>query len=253
MHPSRLLAALLFVVAPALASAQETGPVARGDDLHARMRPLEALEAYQAALRADSSRYEALWKATREAVDLGMLTGDEGARREWYLSAVDYARRAVAADSTRAEGYTWLGVALGRQALQEDPRTKVRLAEEIRDAARRALALDPGAAGAHHVLGQWHAEIRRLGGLTRFAARHLLGAEVFDEADWDEAESHLRRATELEPSGLIHHLELARVLLDRDRPDEARKELEQVLERPAREPIDPLLKQKAQELLQALG
>jgi hypothetical protein len=57
---------------------------------------------------------------------------------------------------------------------------------------------------------------------------------------------------ELDPHGLIHHLALAHVLLDRDRADEARTHLEAVLARPAREPTDALHKQEAQDLLRAL-
>lgn len=227
--------------------------VARGDELHRRLRPLEALESYQTVLRRDSAHVGALWRAAREAVNLGMLTGDAGAREEWFESAEAYGRRAVEADSTSDDAWVWLAIALGRRALGEGPRTKVRLSNEIREAASRALALNPEAAAAHHVLGEWHAEIRRLNGLTRFAARTLLGADTFDEASWDDAERHLTRAVELEPEGLIHRLALARLLLDRDRPDEARAELQEVLDRPAVEPTDARHKQEAQDLLRTLG
>lgn len=258
---TRLWACLVLAVATALPSAPTTvaaqGPdddaIARGDDLHRRLRPLEALESYQTVLRRDSAHVGALWRAAREAVNLGMLTGDAGARREWFEAAETYGRRAATADSTSTEAWTWFAIAMGRRALGEGPRAKVRLSTEIRDAALRALALDSTAAAAHHVLGEWHAEIRRLGGLTRFAARTLLGADTFDEASWDDAERHLRRAVELEPEGLIHRLALARLLIDRDRPGEARAELQQVLDRPAVEPTDARHKQEAQDLLRDLG
>lgn len=252
--PACALCALVLLPAPLRGQATEAEELlAAGDELHLRLRPLEALEAYQALLARDSTHPGALWRAAREAVNLGMLTADPGARTEWYASAVAYGRRAVGADSTDVEGWTWLAIALGRSTLDEGPRTRVRLAEEVRAAGLRALELDSASAAAHHVLGEWHAEIRRLNGLTRFAARTLLGAGTFDLASWDEAESHLQRAVELEPEGLIHHLALARLLLDRDRSDEARVHLEEVLERPAREPTDARHKQDAQELLRSLA
>ncbi len=240
-------------VEPEVSRTADDPAIVEGDELHRRLRPLDALESYQTLLRRDSTHAAALWRAAREAVNLGMLTGDAGARAEWYESAEAYARRAVASDSSSADGWTWLAIALGRRALGEGPRTKVRLSTEIREAALRALELDPDAAAAHHVLGEWHAEIRRLGGLTRFAARTLLGADTFDEATWADAERHLRRAVELEPGGLIHRLALARLLLDRDRPDEARLELQEVLDRPAVEPTDARHKQEAQDLLRDLA
>jgi Tfp pilus assembly protein PilF len=125
----------------------------------------------------------------------------------------------------------------------------VRLAEEVRRQALRVLELDSLHAGAHHVLGQWHAEVRRLSGVSRFFARHVLGAEVLDQASWDQAVRHLERAVELAPQGIIHHLELARVYLDRDREADARDELREVLQRPALEPTDPLHKQEAVRLM----
>lgn len=252
-----LLVAFAIGHATSLRAQDDTPPgdavVERGDELHALMRPLAAYDVYQEALTRDSTHYAALWRSAREAVNLGMLTGDEEARDEWYRTAVGHARRAVEADSTGSDGLVWLAISLGRQALHEGARTRVRLADEMRGIALRALEADSMSASAHHVLGEWNAEIERLGGLSRFAARTLLGADTFDEASWDDAEMHLRRAVELDPRGLIHRLALARVFLDRDRPDEARSQLREVLELPAVEPTDALHKQEAQELLRDLG
>lgn len=247
---------ITFVLSATLASpvrAQSDSPVDRGDALHSELRPLDAYEAYAEALAVDSTDYAARWRSAREAVNLGMLTGDDEARKEWYLTAVEHARAAVSADSSGVDARVWLAISLGRQALVEGSRTRVRLAEEMRVQARRALELDSTSASAHHVLGEWNAEIRRLGGLTRFAARTLLGADTFDEASWEAAERHLRRAVELDPEGIIHRLALGRVLLDRDRPEAAREQLERVLELPATEPTDELHKREARELLQEIG
>lgn len=223
-----------------------------GDALHARHRPRDALDAFQRILARDSANYPALWRAAREAVALGMLTGDDEARRTFYAEAERHARRAVEVRPDAIEGHHWLSVAYGRRAEDEGPRTKVDLAERIRDEALFVLARDSLHAGAHNVLGQWNAEVMRLNGVTRFVARKLLGADTFDRASWEAAEAHLRRAVELEPRVLIHRLALARVLLDRGRGEEAREHLREVLERPALDPVDPLLKQQAQELLRGL-
>ena len=57
---------------------------------------------------------------------------------------------------------------------------RIRRAKIIRSEALRTLALDPSHDGAYHVLGRWNAEIMRLSGLSRFFAKHFLGARVFD-------------------------------------------------------------------------
>ena len=63
----------------------------------------------------------------------------------------------------------------------------------------------------------------------------------------------MRRAIELDPGGAMHHLELARILIDTERTAEARSELTLVLDLRVREPIDPLHHQRAHELLRSLG
>jgi tetratricopeptide (TPR) repeat protein len=233
-------------------SQQPEGRLSYGDDLHRRLRPLEALEVFEEILASDSTSYEALWKSAREAVSLGMLAADSDDQERRYAQAESFARTAIRVNPADAQGHHWLAVALGRQALNEGPRTKVRLAGEIRREALAALAIDSLHAGAHHVMGQWHAEVMRLSGFSRFVARRLLGADAFEEASWDEARRQLERATQLAPGMLIHHLELARIYLDSGHPDGAREEVRTVLERPAIEPTDALHKQEALELLRRI-
>ncbi len=251
-----LVLALLCVPATSAAQTPRSVPATSpaqdlrvGDEAHTGLRPRDALASFRNVLDVQPEHYGALWRATREAVTLGMLAEtDPGA---WYRDAEDFGRRAVAAEPEGVEGWEWLAIALGRRALDQGPRQRIRLAGEVRRAALHALELDSTSAPAHHVLGEWNAEVKRLGGVTRWAAERLLGAEAFDEASWDAALAHLERAVELEPRELIHHLALARAYLDVDRPDEARIHLRHVLERPAVEPTDPLHKQRAQELLGA--
>jgi tetratricopeptide (TPR) repeat protein len=223
--------------------------VYEADAAHAAFRPGDALEDLEEALRIMPDDYEALWRAAREAVNLGMLdpSGDEAGR--WFESAEGYARRAREANPRGPEGGEWLAIALGRRALEVGPRSRVRLAVEIREVALETLALDSTNAGAHHVLGEWNAQIRRLSGIERWMARKFMGGGVFDQASWADAEEHLLEAIRYDPAGLVHYVDLAKVYLDAGREDDARQALRQVLERPAVEPVDPLHKQEAQELL----
>ena len=226
--------------------------VTRADVFHADLRPADALESLRGALQRDSTRFDALWRGSRETVNLGMLADDDDDARAWYAAAVDFAQRAVRSQPDSASGYQWLSIALGRQALLEGPQTRVRLAGQVRDNARMALEIDSTAAGAHNVMGEWHAEIQRLGGLTRFAAERLLGADTFRLASWDEAVRHLTRAVELEPEAIIHRLALARVYLDLGQEAEAVTQLLRAVELPTLQPTDPLNRREAQELLRRL-
>lgn len=213
--------------------------VTRGDDHFAALRADSALEAYRGALTTEPDRFDALWRAARAAVSVGMLDESDEGSSQWYDLALEFADRAVDIAPDSADAWLWRAIATGQQALIASPSRRVELSERVRGYALRTLELDPDAAGAHHVLGQWHAEIQRLGGLTRFAAERLLGAQTFAEASWSAAERHLRRAVELEPAAPIHRLALARLLLDRDRQREAVDQLEVGAALPPLEPTDP--------------
>src|SRR5690606_24489322 len=72
--PLRLaLLALLALGAPAAAVSGQSPAerITAGDRAHEARDPDVALMHYEAALAADSANYEALWRASRDAADLG--------------------------------------------------------------------------------------------------------------------------------------------------------------------------------------
>lgn len=227
--------------------------VAEGVRLHRSFETEAALGRYVQALAADSRHYRALWHAAAESVVLGMTAEDESRAFSRYAAAEAYARRALEVNPGGTEAMGWLAVALGRKALSAGVREAVRLAEEIRSMALQAIELDPQSPLGHHVLGQWHAEVRRVGGVQRLIARAVLGGKSFGEASWDMAETHLARSTELEPESLVHRIELARVYQETGREELARSGYEWVLAQPLREPTDAGLQSRARRLLADLG
>src|SRR5690349_3804941 len=90
-----LLAGALLAAPAAAARAQTPAEhVALGDrDFTARNAP-SALKHYEAALTADPKSYDALWKASRSAVDVGEATSDKAQQTQYYKNAELYARRA---------------------------------------------------------------------------------------------------------------------------------------------------------------
>jgi Tfp pilus assembly protein PilF len=98
----------------------------------------------------------------------------------------------------------------------------------------------------------WNAEIMRLSGFERWAARNLLGGGVLGEANWANAQRYLERAVELEPNRITHRLDLAAVYADRDESAKAREQYEAIAKLPVSDYNDPKYKQLAEERLRAL-
>jgi len=188
-------------------------------------------------------------------VDLGLeLPNAQKARRDTlYNEARALAERAVRVNANGADGHYMVAVAIGRVALTLGARQRVRYASVIRSEALRATELDPRHDGALHVLGRWNAEIQRLSGITKFFAKTFLGASVFSQATWENAESYFTQAVNNNPQNIYHHLDLAETLIDMDKPAEARTHLEQVGQLPLGcDPMDQTYKQQAAALLQRL-
>lgn len=216
-----MLAATLLCSA-ALHAQSAADHVVLGDRARATMDASGALRHYEAAVQADSTDAEALWRASNEAVDLGEF--DPATRDSLYRLGEQYARRAVQANGKSPMARFALAKALGRRAQSLGPLDRVRYAAAVRGEAREALSLDSLNAGALHVMGMWHAEIMRLSGLSRFVAKTLLGGRIFGEANWNDATEHLERAAALEPERIVHRLELASIYAETGDKAKAREQ-----------------------------
>ena len=228
--------------------------LARGIRL-AALEPARALVCFEAILAGDSSDVEAGWRAAIARADLAeAFPGPRNqARRDSLLDQAQLsARRAVRLAPADPNALFTLGMVLGWTALERSGKERVRLSAEIRELALRALAADSTHDGAHHLLGRWHYEVRRLSGFQRFIARTFLGGGVLGQASWAAAQRHLERAAALDSTRIYHRLDLAQVLMARKQPAAARAELERLLALPVRVAADSSYRRQAQELLSRL-
>lgn len=193
----------------------------------------------------------ALWKAAIAAVDSGQYAAAERQSR-LYADAARWADSAALLAPRDPDARVVKAIAAGRKALSLGPRDRVQYAVLVRNEVLAALALNPDHAGAHHVLGMWHAEILRLNPVARFAAKTLLGASVFGEADWEKAQRALERSVALEPDRITHRLDLAGVLADRGNVAGARAQYEWIARATPREYNDKTYQRLAAERLRAL-
>jgi tetratricopeptide (TPR) repeat protein len=245
---------LATLLAARLAGAQTSASehVALGDREYTAMNPSAALPHYEAALTAEPDNYEALWRASRTAVDLGEFETDKGRRTELFKRGEELARRAVAANPNDAEGHFHLARALGRTALTLGSRDRVKYAGEVRSHAMAALELDPRHPGALHVMGMWNAEVRRLSGISRMIAKNFLGGKVFGEANWQDAVRYMEEAVAVEPTRCTHRVDLARIYVDVGDKAKARENFEACVRATPTDYNDQFYKRQAEEGLRSV-
>ena len=253
--PALLLAC---VTVPGRTGAQAPPSVAeeirRGDSAHTALAPAEALRHYRAALERDSLNYEALWKAGRELVDIAkQITAKDDAakhlRDSLYLEARAFGETAERVNPNGADGHFTVGQALGRLSRTKGGKERVRFARLIYDEGMRAIALDSTHDGAYHLIGAWHAEVKRLSGFEKFFAKTLFGGGFLDKGNWDDAQKYLAKAVALKPQNIFHRLELGEVYVDLGKYSKAREQLTAIDSLPVADVLDPAYKQEAKQIL----
>jgi tetratricopeptide (TPR) repeat protein len=248
------MALALAAAASPLAAQTAAEHIKLGDSATTALQPAVALQHFQAALARDSMSYEANWKAARAIADIAkQIEGNADSlkkrRDSLYTVGRSFAERAIRADSMGADGHYALAMVLGRLSRTKGSKERVRYAKLIFDEATRAVTLNPNHDGAHHVLGAWNAEVKRLSGIQRFFAKALFGGGFMSVANWDDAVHHLERAVALNPEHIYHRLELAEVYVDVGQYTRAREQLTIIPTLPIRDVLDAQYKEDAAALL----
>ncbi len=250
----RLVMIICFLVTVPL-YAQDAGAVkdlvAKGDTAFEKFDNQAAMEAYQKAMEKDPQCYEAAWKLARAYVDLGEKLPDKEQRKAYYLKAHEMATKAVEINPNAARGHLFLSISLGRVALDEGGKEKVKKSKEIKREVDKALAIDPNDDIAWHVLALWNRNISTLSWIEKKFADIFLGG-IPKEASVEKAVECLKKAIEIKSSHINHHLELGITYEELDKKDLAIKEYEKVLELPMSDADDKDYKAKAEKRLEEL-
>ena len=188
-----------------------------------------------------------LWRLARTRTDVAEHTTEVERRVALCQKALSEADRAVELLPNSSNAHLTKAVAAGRLALISGTRRQVELSRTVREHADQAIALDPENDLAYHVRGRWHHKVAGLGFFARRVVSLVYGG--LPDASYEEAESDYRTALALEER-VVHHVELARTLLETDRPNQARTHLRRAIALPQQDVTDPRHKQRARSLLQ---
>lgn len=214
----------------------------------ARFDSARALELFRQANAARPDDPHILQQIARQYSDLVVDQQSVEAKRACAQAALDYARRAAALAPRDPVNVLSLAICYGKLAVYSDTRTKVRYSRLVKEHGEQALALDPGYAWAHHVLGRWHYEVAGLGGMARFFANLFYGG--VPPASFEQGVAHLQRATELEPDELNHWIDLGFAYRAAGRMEEARAAWARGLAMPDRGKHDAAAKLRARNAME---
>jgi len=188
------------------------------------------------AVKRDPRDFEAVWKLARVSYWLGSHAPEKD-RRGYLESGMQAARAAIALEPQKPECHFWLAANMGTLAESFGLRNGLRYRGPVKDELETVLKLDPAFmnGSADRVLGRWYFRVPRLfGGSNKRAEEHLLASLKYDE------------------NSTISRFFLAEVLIDEDRKEQARTELQRVIDAPISEqwaPEDKEYKDKATALL----
>jgi tetratricopeptide (TPR) repeat protein len=248
----------LTLVAAARLGAQARPTLAEhitlGDSADAALAPNQALQHYRAALALDSTNYQALWKAGRELVDVakqieGKDDSSKHLRDSLYTEARAYSEAAVRVNPSGSDGHFEVGEALGRLSRTKGGKERVRFAKLIYDEGMKAIELDSTNDRAYHLVGAWHAEVKRLSGFEKFFAKTLFGGGFLDKGNWEDAQRYLERSVALKPQNIFHRYELAGVYIDVGKYSKAREQLTALETLPIADVLDHQYQKEAKQLL----
>jgi tetratricopeptide (TPR) repeat protein len=165
------------------------------------------------SLASDATNFEAAWKLARADYWLGGHV-PEAERRGIFEQGIDAGRKAAVLQPNRPEGHFWMAANMGALAESFGMRQGIKYRTPIRTALETVLRIDPAFqdGSADRALGRWYYKVPRLFGGSKKLA-----------------EAYLRKSLTYNPNSTASHFFLAELLLDDDRTQEGRAELEAVL------------------------
>jgi hypothetical protein len=222
---------------PALAAELDVVASRYHEDPAALDRIYQALQQAAQSPDADVPTLIALARAAYIWGDVRATTTEQ--KLAAYELGRQAARRAVEREPRNAAAHFWYATNTGRWGQARGVLRSLFLLPELRREIDTVLELDPNLVGVYLLAGSVDYEVPGMFG-----------------GDLARSEARLRRGLELDPRFTGLRVALAKTLIKRGRPAEARRELEAVLaERAPRNPADWTVKDvpEARRLLQSLG
>jgi tetratricopeptide (TPR) repeat protein len=222
-----------LMLVPALATASTKLP---GDDEFVRGDYPRAMVRYDSLLARGRDSADVLWRQARVIVCMGDVS-EPDQKESYYRRAEKTARECLRIDSLCGPGHTWLSIAIGSVAMYEGGKTKVRLANEIKQHLDRAVKIDSTDDVAYSVLGTFYMALADVSWIEKQLANIFLGS--LPNGGYAEAEAALKKAIRFAPGVIRHRYEIATLYREMERDAEALEEYQKSIDLPPVLASDP--------------
>lgn len=210
----------------------------------------EALECYLVIEKAEPENADVLVRIARQYRHLMADASTDEDKMRLGNTAISYGKRAAEMGPKNSDAQLSCAISYGKMLPLMSKKEQVQSSKLIKEGAERAVHLNAKNDLAWNILGRWHRAVAGMGTVTR-----TLAAMIYDKlppASNEESVSCLEKAIEINPSRLMHYVELGKTYAQMGREEEARKYLEKGLSMPSKEKDDPAMKIAARETLAEL-
>lgn len=184
-----------------------TNLMAKGEALSQKREDRAALDVFLQADKLYPSNAPLQCRIAEAYCDLMHTVPTRAEQQPFTTKALEYGKRAVAYDPKCAMAHVCLAVCYAKNFPYLDNQTKVNYSREIKTEAEKAIALDPKYDLSYHMLGRWNCEVANMNLFMLGIVKIVYGG--LPKASNEAAIQNFKKAIELEPTRIIHHLQLA--------------------------------------------
>lgn len=242
--------ALLFACDAARADTPEI-LLERGNTQDLSLQAGPALETYLQLEKLQPQSADVKVRIARQYRHLMADAKSESEKRKLGAMALEYGRQAAKLDPSNSDAQLSCAISYAKMVPLQSSKEQVACSRMIKEGAERAIKLNANNDLAWHILGRWHRAVAGVSGVKRVLASIVY--EKLPPATNEEAAKCLERAVKLNPSRMMHQIELGRTYAQMGRTGDARRHLQKGLSMPAREKEDHLLQADGRKLLSSLN
>ena len=183
--------------------------LAQGDLLDQRRDTPGALEVFLKAGQLAPTNAQVQCRLVKQYCDMMHQAKTEAEKKDDVQKALACGLRATAADPQSPQAHVCLAVSYAKMFPYCDNQTKVNYSRLVKAEAEKALELDPKYDLAYHLLGRWNCQVANMNLFLSALVKIAYGG--LPKASNQSAIDNFKKAIELAPKRVIHHLQLAYV------------------------------------------